>query len=153
MPPIHSWHRPPYAVSTDPARLDLDVVHGYLAASYWASGIPRDLVRQSIAGSLAVGVYEAADEGRERQVGFARVITDYATFNYLADVFVLESHRGRGLGVWLVECLLAVPELQSARTWLLATRDAHELYRRFGFTEVQPGRYMAKRRERPYEGG
>ncbi len=123
------WQRPPYTISTDPARLDLDVVHGWLAReSYWAAGIARDVVARSIAHSLPFGLY--APDG---QVGFARVVTDRATFGYLADVFVLPAHRGRGLGVWLVETVLSHPELQGFRRWHLATRDAHGLYTRFGF--------------------
>jgi GNAT superfamily N-acetyltransferase len=133
-----------FTVSTDPARLDLDVVHGYLTRSYWAEGVPRDVVARSIAGALCFGLYD----GREplgAQVGFARVITDRATYAYLADVFVLESHRGQGLGVWMMECVMTHPSLQGLRRWSLVTRDAHELYRRFGFTALAaPERYMEK---------
>ncbi|HEX2183426.1 MAG TPA: GNAT family N-acetyltransferase [Rubrobacteraceae bacterium] len=122
------WHRGEYTISTDPGRVDLDVVHGYLTASYWAAGIPRETVARSIAHSLPFGLYHGA-----RQVGFARAITDRATFAYLADVFVLEEHRGRELGKWLVEVILSHPDLQGLRRWMLATRDAHDLYRRYGF--------------------
>jgi GNAT superfamily N-acetyltransferase len=115
-------------VSTDPARLDLDVIHSFLTTSYWATGIPRETVRRSLAHSLCFGLYEGA-----AQVGMARVVSDYATFAYLADVFVLESHRGRGLGSWIVGCVMAHPDLQGLRVWRLATRDAHGLYERFGF--------------------
>jgi GNAT superfamily N-acetyltransferase len=115
-------------VSTDPARLDLDTIHSFLARSYWASGIPRETVRRSLAHSLCFGLYDA-----DAQVGMARVVSDYATFAYLADVFVLESHRGRGLGSWMIACVMAHPDLQGLRVWRLATRDAHGLYRRFGF--------------------
>lgn len=134
-----------FAVSTDPARLDLDVVHGYLASSYWAAGIPREVVARSIRGSLCFGLYEHASTGTSSQVGFARAITDRATYAYVADVFVLDSHRGQGLGVWLMECVMAHPDLQGLRRWSLVTRDAHGLYRRFGFvTPPAPERYMEK---------
>jgi GNAT superfamily N-acetyltransferase len=127
-------------VSTDADRLDLDVVHGYLSRSYWAEGIPRAVVARSIAGSLCFGLYEGP-----AQVGFARAVTDGATFAYLADVFVLESHRGQGLGVWLMECVMEHPDLQGLRRWSLVTRDAHPLYRRFGFAGLAaPERYMEK---------
>jgi GNAT superfamily N-acetyltransferase len=127
-------------VSSDPARLDIDVLHGYLARSYWAEGIPREVVVRSVEGALCFGLYDG-----QAQVGFARVITDRATYAYLADVFVLESHRGRGLGVWLMECVMAHPALQGLRRWSLVTRDAHELYRRFGFTALAaPERCMEK---------
>jgi GNAT superfamily N-acetyltransferase len=118
-------------VDTDPARLDLALVHSFLDASYWARGIPLEVVRRSIRGSLCFGLYEGA-----RQIGFARVITDRATFAYLADVFVLESHRGRGLGKMLMDAVVANPDLQGLRRWMLATRDAHALYARYGFTPL-----------------
>jgi pyridoxal 5'-phosphate synthase glutaminase subunit Pdx2 len=117
-----------YEISTDPARLDLDVIHGYLARSYWAEGIPRETVARSLRGSLCFGLYHAG-----AQAGFARVITDRATFAYVADVFVLEPHRGRGLGKRLIAAIQSHPELQGLRRWLLGTRDAHGLYRQFGF--------------------
>jgi len=127
-----------YLISSDPRRIDLDVVHRFLARSYWAAGIPRATVERSIAGSLSFGVYHAAT-----QVGFARVITDRATFAYLADVFVLEEERGQGLGEWLMETILAHPDLQGLRRFSLVTRDAQGLYRKFGFHEVaHPERHM-----------
>jgi GNAT superfamily N-acetyltransferase len=116
-------------VSTDPARIDLDVVHGFLTTSYWAAGIPRELVERSIRNSICFGAYV---EGR--QVGFARVISDRATFAYVCDVFALPSHRGRGVGKRIMAAIRAHPELQGLRRWTLATRDAHGLYRQFGFT-------------------
>ena len=129
-----------FTISTDPARLDRAMIHEFLAASYWAKGIPRETVDRSIEGALCFGVYENG-----RQVGFARVITDRATFAYLADVFVLESHRGRGLAAWLMETILAHPDLQGLRRWMLLTRDAHPLYRRVGYTELaHPERVMEK---------
>ena len=134
------WHRDGFTISTDPARLDLDVIHGFLSTSYWATGIPREVVRRSIEHSLCFGIQEGG-----RQVGFARVITDRATFGYLGDVFVLESHRGRGLSKWLMECVHAHPELQGFRRWVLLTRDAHGLYARHGWKPLaSPDRYMER---------
>jgi GNAT superfamily N-acetyltransferase len=134
----HEWHRGEYTISTDPARLDLDVVHAFLTRSYWSEGISRDIVERAVARSLNFGLYRG-----DVQVAFARVVTDYATFAYLADVFVVEEERGRKLGVWLVETLHAHPELQGLRLWLLGTRDAHSLYEKVGFTPLlQPERWM-----------
>ncbi len=132
------WFRVPYLVSDDPARLDLDVIHGYLARSYWAENIPLEIVVRSIENSLPFGLYE-----RERQIGFARVITDRATFAYLCDVFVLESHRGRRLATWLIECVHAHPDVQGLRRWMLVTRDAHGLYEKSGWKRLEePERIM-----------
>jgi GNAT superfamily N-acetyltransferase len=122
------WNRGSFTISDDPARLDLGVVHDYLTHSYWSAGIPLDTVRRSIAHSLAFGIYRDT-----RQVGFARVITDRATFAYLADVFVLEAERRQGLARWLMEVVMGHPELQDLRRWMLVTRDAHALYAKFGF--------------------
>jgi GNAT superfamily N-acetyltransferase len=129
-----------FTISTEPGRLDVDAIHSFLAASYWAAGIPREVVERSIRGSLCFGLYEG-----ERQVGFARVITDRATYAYLADVFVLESHRGRGLARWLMAVIVEHPDLQGLRRWSLVTRDAHGLYARFGFAGLaSPETYMEK---------
>ena len=134
------WHRDGFTISADPARLDLDVIHGFLSGSYWAPGIPREVVARSIEHSLCFGIYQEAG-----QVGFARVITDRATFGYLGDVFVLESHRGRGLSKWLMECIHAHPELQDFRRWVLLTRDAHGLYAQHGWKPIaSPKRYMER---------
>jgi GNAT superfamily N-acetyltransferase len=122
------WRQGGYLVSTDAARLDVGVIHGFLRESYWARGVPREVVERSLRGSVCFGLYEW-----ERQVGFARVISDGATFAYLADVFVLPGHRGRGLAAWLMECVMAHPDLQGLRRFLLFTRDAHRLYARYGF--------------------
>jgi N-acetylglutamate synthase-like GNAT family acetyltransferase len=128
-----------YVISTDRACLDLDVIHGFLTDCYWAKGISRELVARSIQHSLCFGIYEHG----ARQVGFARVISDYATFAYIGDVFVLESHRGRGLSKWMMECIVQHPLLQGLRRWVLLTRDAHGLYSKFGFTPLEkPDRYM-----------
>lgn len=128
-----------FTISTDKSRLDVRAVHEFLSErSYWAQDIPFDVVRRSIENSLCFGVYDGGG-----QVGFARVITDFATFAYIADVFILEGHRGRGLSKWLVESILAHPDLQGLRRWMLATRDAHELYGRFGFQSLgNPERFM-----------
>jgi GNAT superfamily N-acetyltransferase len=135
------WRRDGYLISTDRSLLDLRFVHGYLETSYWAAGVPAEVVRRSVENSLCFGVYIS-----EEQVGFARVVTDRATFAYLADVFVLEEHRGRGLGKWLVEVVLSHPELRGLRRWMLATRDAHEPYRNNGFAELgRPGIFMERR--------
>jgi GNAT superfamily N-acetyltransferase len=125
------WERPPSRISDDPADVDLAVVHEFLRSSYWARGIPRETVARGVAHSLPFSLFH-----RSRQVGFARAISDRATFAYLADVFVIEEHRGLGLGAWLVETMLAHPELSGLRRWLLVTRDAHGLYRKLGFTDV-----------------
>jgi len=133
-----SLRRPPFEITTDPSRFDLDRIWRWLSGSYWATGIPRALVERSIRGALCFGILEGT-----RQVGLARVITDRATFAYLADVFVDESARGRGLGRWLMRVILAHPELQGLRRWLLATRDAHPLYAAAGFRALaQPESFM-----------
>ena len=124
----NEFHRPPYRISTDKGELDLGAIQAFLAESYWARGIPLHQVEKSIQNSLCFGLYE-----EKKQIGFARVITDYATFGYLGDVYVLESARGLGLGKWLMECVMSHPDLQGFRRWNLATRDAHGLYGPFGF--------------------
>ncbi|TCO22027.1 acetyltransferase (GNAT) family protein [Kribbella steppae] len=125
-------------------RIDVDVVHGFLSTSYWATGIPREIVARSIEGSLNLGVY--ASDGS--MVAFARVVTDRATFAWLADVFVVEGRRGHGLGRFVVSTLLDHPELKGVRRFMLATADAHELYRSYGFSELaDPSRMMVIRRD------
>jgi len=132
------WHRDEFCISTDSARLDVGAIHDYLTRSYWAEGIPREVVARSISHSLNFGLYR-----ERRQIGFARVVTDRATFAYLADVYVLEEFRGRGLGTWLVRTVRAHPELQGLRRWMLLTRDAHGLYEPAGFRAVaRPERCM-----------
>ena len=115
-------------VSTDRSRLDVDLVHTVLASTYWAANIPREVVVRSIENSLAFGIYQGG-----AQVGFARVISDLATYAYLADVFIVEERRGRGLGEWLVESIMLHPQLQGLRRFALFTRDAAPLYARHGF--------------------
>jgi GNAT superfamily N-acetyltransferase len=128
-----------YEVSTDAARLDTDMIHRFLSEeSYWAKGRAREVTERAIANSLPFGVYLG-----DQQAGFARVVTDTITFAWLADVFVLPEHRGRGVGKLLVKTVLADPRFAGMKRWSLGTADAHELYRRFGFSEpVNPGRFM-----------
>jgi len=131
--------RAEFVISTDRTRLDLDAIHGFLTNCYWAKGIPREVVARSIEQSLCFGVYD----GSGAQVAFARVISDFATIAYVGDVFVLDTHRGRGLGKWLMESITRHPALQNLRRWILTTRDAHGLYAQVGFTPVQsPERFM-----------
>src|SRR5450755_2844105 len=138
---IAESRRGEFLISTDPARLDLDVIHNFLTNCYWAKGVPREVVARSIEHALCFGVYD----GSGAQVGFARVISDFATIAYVGDVFVVESHRGRGLGKWLMECITQHPTLQGLRRWMLTTRDAHALYSQVGFTPVKfPERYMER---------
>jgi GNAT superfamily N-acetyltransferase len=127
-----SWVKGDFEISTDPARVDVGVVHEFLTNCYWAKGIPAETVRRSIENSICFGVYHG-----KQQVGFARVISDQATFAYLADVFVLPPFRGRGLSRWLMECIVAHPDLQGLRRWMLGTQDAHGLYAKYGFTAVK----------------
>ncbi len=131
--PPPAWRREPYVVDTDPRRVDLALVHGFLRTAYWSPGIPRAVVARAIEHSLPFGLYH--DDGSQR--GFARVVSDRAVHALLCDVFVLPADRGRGLGAWLVECALSHPDLQGLRRWALATADAHELYGRFGFAPAQ----------------
>ena len=143
------WTRGAWVVSTERSRLDIDVIHGFLRGAYWAGEhLPRDVVHRAIENSLNFGLYQGAG-----QIGFARVVTDHATFAYVADVFVLEEQRGQGLGVWLMECVAAHPALQGLRRWMLGTRDAHTLYEKTGFTRIAPedGRWMEKADPDVYE--
>lgn len=136
----HEWRRGEYVISADRARLDLPFIHEFLSKqSYWAQGRDAQAVRRSVENSMAFGLYRGT-----RQIGFARVVTDYATFAWLADVFVLDEFRGEGLGKWLVETVLSHADLRPVRRWVLGTRDAHELYRRFGFADTPAGFFMEK---------
>jgi GNAT superfamily N-acetyltransferase len=143
----HEWHDGGILVTTDPARLDLDAIHDFLAgSSYWATGIPREVMERSIRHSICFGAFDGG-----RQVGFARVISDRATFAYVCDVFVLPGRRGRGVGARIMACITSHPELQNLRLWTLFTRDAHGLYRQHGFRDARhPDRLMERRAERPY---
>lgn len=133
------WTRGEYTISTDRRRLDIDVIHDFLSQSYWAKGRSRERVMQTIEHSLPFGLYHGSE-----QIGYARLVTDYVVLAFLADVFVLEAHRGKGLGAWLIEVITAHPELQRVRRWMLGTRDAHGLYRRFGFTEANANVLMER---------
>ena len=129
--PVREHRKDEFVISTDPRRVQLDRVHAFLTACYWAKGIPRDTVQRSIENSLCFGIYKG-----DEQLGFARVISDFATFAYIGDVYVLEPYRGRGLSKWLMQCIVEHPALQDLRRWTLATRDAHGLYAKFGFTPI-----------------
>ncbi len=138
---------PTVEISTDPTRLDRELIYRFLSKeSYWARGVPREIVERAIANSIPFGVYLG-----EAQIGFARVVTDRATHGWLADVFILEEYRGRGYGKALVAAILEHPELQGFRRWLLATKDAHGLYAQFGFEPLpEPGRFMQRHRPDVY---
>jgi GNAT superfamily N-acetyltransferase len=145
------YRRGDLLVSTDKTLLDVALIHDFLSrSSYWAQGRPLAIVQKSIQHSLCFGMYVAASQegGGPRQVGFARVVTDYATYAWLCDVFILESQRGHGLGKWLIECVVDHPDLCDLRRLYLATRDAHELYRKYGgFDNIQnPERLMVRTR-------
>jgi len=135
------WRRGEYTISTDNQRLDLAIIHDFISnQSYWGRGRRIKTVQRSLDHSLNFGIFK-----NDQQVGFARVVTDFATFAWIADVFILEEHRGRGLAKWLMKSILSHPELQGFRRWVLATKDAHELYRQFGFQELRrPERWMER---------
>jgi GNAT superfamily N-acetyltransferase len=140
MPEIIESHRDNLLISTDPSRLDLDAISDMLSRAYWAKDRTRETITKSIQNSLVFGVYDS-----NRQIGLARVVTDFSTFAWLCDVYILDEYRGRGIGKWLMETILAHPDLQGLRCFLLATRDAHELYSRYGFTPLHnPSRWMEK---------
>src|SRR5947209_8277470 len=160
-----------FLINTERARLDLDVIHGFLTNCYWAKGIPRDIVARSMEHSLCFGIYDVGSEATARvakdaqpfgsapggrgatmQVGFARVVSDFATLAYVGDVFVLEPYRGRGLSKWLMDCIVRHPALQGLRRWILLTRDAHGLYSHFGFKALtSPEQFMERHRPDVYE--
>ncbi len=144
---IQEWRRDGAIVSTDPERLDLAMIHGFLTTAYWSPGVSLETVRRSIEHSIPFGIY--LDNRDNRQTGFARVISDHTTFAYLADVFILSEARGQGLARFLLECILAHPELQGLRTWALFTRDAHGLYEKAGFVRGQMLDRLMVRREAP----
>lgn len=141
---IYETTKNEFIISTDKSKLDVLLIQNYLAnESYWAKNIPFETVQRSIDGSFCFGLYQKENGSTTMQVGFARVVTDHATFGYLADVFVIEQFRGKGLSKWLVEEIMKHPDLQGLRRWMLATKDAHGLYTKFGFLPLdKPERVM-----------
>lgn len=138
---IYEYKKDEYTISTDKTKLQFDVIHGFLSTSYWSPNIPMEIVRRAAEHSTTFGIYKNSlpigeGWGGAAQVGYARIISDHATFAYLADVFILESERGKGISKWLMECITQQPDLQGLRRWMLATRDAHGLYAQFGFTPL-----------------
>ncbi len=146
---LDEWRRGEYAISTDRARLDRAAIHDFLSRrSYWAVRIPREVMERSIENAMIFGIYRGAE-----QVGFARVVTDFATFAWIGDVFVVEAHRGRGLSKWLMETIVTHPQLQGLRRWLLATRDAEGLYQQYGFRALaHPERFYERHVPDVYKG-
>src|SRR5579884_4268253 len=137
------WRRGEFLISTDPARIDVDTVHAFVSRAYWSPGIPRAMVERAARHSMVFGAYHEPANGPMRQVGYARVLTDYTAFASVMDVFVLEEYRGKGLARWLMETIVGHPELQEVRSWLLKTRDAHGLYEKIGFAPPSdPERFM-----------
>jgi len=140
MPQLLETHRDQFTISTDPARLDINAIADMLTRAYWAKGRPRERTERALVNSLVFGVYEG-----ERQIGLARVVSDYAIFAYLCDVFIHEEYRGRGLSKWLMETIHGHPDLQNLRRWALITSDAHGLYQQFGWSLLaNPERWMEK---------
>jgi GNAT superfamily N-acetyltransferase len=140
MPQIFETHRDNFTISTDPARLDIDAICDFLTRSYWANGRPRERTERALKNSLVFGIYDG-----EKQVGVARVVTDYSIFAYLCDVFIHEDYRAYGLGKWLMQTIHSHPDLQGLRRWALVTRDAHGLYRQFGWGGLNdPNSWMEK---------
>ena len=140
MPQLFETHKDNFTISTDSARLDIDAIADMLTRAYWAQGRAREMITRYVQHSLVFGLY-----CEDKQIGLARVVTDYTTFAWLCDVFIHEDHRGHGLGKWLMETVHAHPDLQGLRRWMLATRDAHGLYQQFGWTPLaNPERWMEK---------
>ena len=146
MTQIFETHRDTFFISTDPKRLDMNTVQYFLSRAYWSKGRPQERTEEAFANSLVFGMYAGS-----RQIGMARVVTDYSIVAYLCDVFIHEDYRGNGLGKWLMESILEHPGLKSIRRWLLATDDAHGLYQQFGFEQLtDPEKWM--QRLRPFPG-
>jgi N-acetylglutamate synthase-like GNAT family acetyltransferase len=140
-------HQDEFTISTDPARLDMDAIVDMLTRAYWASGRPREKTERAFQNSLVFGVYD-----EDRQIGMARVVTDFSIFAYLCDVFIHEDYRARGIGKWLMKIIMNHPDLLEIRRWLLVTSDAHGLYRQYGFTTIEdPERWMQLFRHFPQE--
>ena len=140
---VFETQRAKFTISTDPERLDVDAIVDMLTRAYWAIGRPRDRTERAIQNSLVFGVYDG-----DKQIGVARVVTDYSVFAYLCDVFILEDYRAHGLGKWLLETILEYPDLQEMRRWLLVTNDAHGLYRQYGFAEIGDPEHWMQRIQR-----
>lgn len=142
------WRRGDFLITTANEKIDVEFLHEFLSGSYWAKNIPLETVRRSIENSLCFALFD-----REKQIGFARIVTDKATFAYLCDVFVIEDYRGRGLSKWLMNTISGHPQLQNLRRWMLATRDAHGLYSQFGFTALDsPEVFMQRHAPDVYSG-
>lgn len=149
MPHIIEVKKDNFTISTDPSRLDADAIVDMLARAYWAKGRPRERTEHALANSLVFGIYHG-----EKQVGLARIVSDYAVFAYLCDVFIHEDYRGHGLGKWLMETIHAHPDLQGLRRWVLATHDAHGLYKQYGWTPLaNPNNWMEILNRFPGESG
>ncbi len=129
---IRKFKKDDFLISTDPRKLQIEVIHKFLSNSYWAKGVAFETVKKSVENSFCFGIYK-----ENNQIGFARVITDFTTFAYLADVFILEEFRGLGLSKWLLQVIIEYPELQNIRSWMLKTEDAHGLYKKFGFDKPE----------------
>jgi GNAT superfamily N-acetyltransferase len=148
MPQMIETHKDNFTISTDPSRLDMDAVAEMLKRAYWASGRPRENTERAFNNSLVFGVYES-----NKQIGLARIVTDYGVFAYLCDVFIHEEYRGHGLGKWLIETILSHPDLQGLRRWVLATHDAHGLYSQYGWKLIEnPDKWMEILNPFPGEG-
>lgn len=147
MSQILETHRDHFTISTDPSRLDIDTICDFLTRAYWANTRPRERTERAIRNSLVFGVYDG-----EKQIGLARVISDYSIFAYLCDVFIHEDYRAHGLGKWLIQTILEHPDLKDMRRWVLVTNDAHGLYKQFGFTTIEdPDHWMQLFRRFPEE--
>lgn len=145
---VEEWRRDAFVISSDHARLDRDLIWNFVSEAYWGRHLSREMFDRSVDNAVVFGLYKAGDgySSGDRQIGFARVVTDYARMAWLSDVFVLENFRGRGLGHWLVDTIMAYPPLSGLDRWFLGTADAHEFYRSYGFTEFKdPKRYMLRR--------
>ena len=147
MPQIIETHRDQFTISTDPARLDIDAIYDFLQRAYWANTRPRERTERAIRNSLVFGVYES-----EKQIGMARVVSDYSIFAYLCDVFIHEDYRSHGLGKWLIQTIMEHPDLKEMRRWVLVTNDAHGLYKQYGFTSIEdPEHWMQNFKRFPEE--
>lgn len=147
MPQILETHRDQFTISTDPARLDMDAICDFLARAYWSSTRPRERTERAIQNSLVFGMYDG-----DKQIGVARVVSDYSIFAYLCDVFIHEDYRAHGLGKWLIQTIMEHPDLKEMRRWVLVTNDAHGLYKQYGFTSIEdPEHWMQNFKRFPEE--